>query len=338
MVNTPARIEEFLGHLEKERRFSRLSDHTVKGYRRDIEILKKFVTHKEITDLRKFGTKEAHEFVSFLHRYQDVDRKDHLSKAQEKRIEEGRSSRSIDRALSAARKFFYYLLDERRVSKDRLYKEHRVSNNPFVGVITRKDEKKLPKLLNADHVTQLVSFDPKSDLDYRDRAILELFYSSGLRLSELSGLSMKEVDLTEQTVRVIGKGNKERLIPVGRYARDALHAWFERRAKFVANNEGAVFISRSGRRLGARAIQQRVGVWAKRQGFPDVHPHMLRHSFASHLLESSGDIRAVQELLGHADIKTTQIYTHLDIQHITKVYDKAHPRAHKRRAQKRDSR
>jgi integrase/recombinase XerC len=334
MAGTNTKIDAFLAHLVNERR---LSAHTVAGYRRDLKTFVKFLSHEEITDLHKLDFWKAREFVPFLHRYEDIDKKEHLSEAKSKRINEGRSSRSIDRALSAARGFFYYLLNEKKVSKDRLYREHRVANNPFVGVISRKDEKKLPKLLNVDHVTQLISFDPKSDLDYRDRAILELFYSSGLRLSELTGLNMKEVDLTERTIRVIGKGNKERLLPVGRYARDALHEWWKRRAKFVANDEDAVFITRSGRRLGARAIQQRVRVWAKRQGFPGVHPHMLRHSFASHLLESSGDLRAVQELLGHADMSTTQVYTHIDIQHLAKVYDQAHPRAHKLRAQKRDS-
>ena len=334
MVSTTAKIDAFLAKLENE---GRLSAHTIAGYRRDLKTFVKFLSNEEITDLHNFDFWKAREFVPFLHRYKDIDRRKHLSEVQKKRLKEGRSSRSINRALSAARGFFYFLLDERRVSKDRLYQEHKVANNPFVGITARKDDKKLPKLLSADHMTQLVSFDPKSDLDYRDRAILELFYSSGLRLSELTGLDMIEVDLTEQTVRVIGKGNKERLIPVGRYARDALHAWFERRAKFVANNKDAVFVTRSGRRLGARAIQQRVRLWAERQGFPDVHPHMLRHSFASHLLESSGDLRAVQELLGHADISTTQVYTHIDIQHIAKVYDQAHPRAHKRQVQKQDS-
>ena len=201
MVSTTPKIDAFLTKMEKE---GRLSAHTVAGYRRDLKTFVKFLSHEEITDLHKLDFWKAREFVPFLHRYEDIDRKEHLSEVKRKRINEGRSSRSIDRALSAARGFFYYLLNEKKVSKDRLYREHRVSNNPFDGVIARKkDEKKLPKLQSADHVTQLVSFDPKSDLDYRDRAILELFYSSGLRLSELTGLNMKEVDLAEQTVRVI---------------------------------------------------------------------------------------------------------------------------------------
>jgi integrase/recombinase XerC len=293
-------IDAFLSHLQNERR---LSAHTVAGYRRDLAKLEVFVSGLTGSDLRHLKLVEAQFFPAQLHRL-------------------GLTSRSIQRALSAARSLYWYLVREKIVR-----------GNPFDGVQAPRGQRKLPETLSTDQAAKLLSIQPNSDLDYRDRAILELFYSSGLRLSELSGLNMKDADLTEQTVRVIGKGEKERLLPVGRYARDALHAWWERRAKFAINNEDAVFITRSGRRLGTRAIQKRVQVWAKRQGLGHgVHPHMLRHSFASHLLESSGDLRAVQELLGHADISTTQIYTHLDFQHLAKVYDQAHPRARKRRS------
>jgi integrase/recombinase XerC len=240
--------------------------------------------------------------------------------------------------MSAARSLYKYLVREKLVR-----------SNPFDGIRAPRGEHKLPEILTADQATKLVAIEPESDLDYRDRAILELFYSSGLRLSELSGLDVKHmatrsssgwVDLKERIVFVTGKGGKERLLPIGRYAHDALKAWLKYRGGVAAENETALFVGRRTRlgpeglptqRLSVRAIQQRVQVWAKRQGLGHgVHPHMLRHSFASHLLESSGDLRAVQELLGHADISTTQVYTHLDFQHLAKIYDKAHPRAQKR--------
>ena len=300
-------IDAFLGHLQDERR---LSPHTVAGYRRDLSKLKVFVASLNGNDLLHLKPVEARLFPAQLHR-------------------RGLTGRSIQRALSAARSLYRYLMREKLVR-----------SNPFDGIRAPRGERKLPETLSADQAAKLVAIEPKSDLDYRDRAMLELFYSSGMRLSELSGLDVKHmatrnssgwVDLKERVARVTGKGGKERLLPIGRYAHDALQAWCEHRGRVAAQNERAFFVGRSGHRLGVRAIQQRVQVWAKRQGLGrGVHPHMLRHSFASHLLESSGDLRAVQELLGHADISTTQVYTHLDFQHLAKVYDKAHPRAHKR--------
>ena len=300
-------IDAFLGHLQDERQVSR---HTVAGYRRDLSKLKTFVASLNGNDLLRLKSAEARLFPAQLHRH-------------------GLTGRSIQRALSAARSLYRYLVRERLVR-----------SNPFDGIRAPRGERKLPETLSADQAAKLVAIEPKSDLDYRDRAILELFYSSGLRLSELSGLDIKHmatrnssgwVDLKERVASVTGKGGKERLLPIGRYAHDALQAWCEHRGGVAAQDERAFFVGRSGRRLGVRAIQQRVQVWAKRQGLGHgVHPHMLRHSFASHLLESSGDLRAVQELLGHADISTTQVYTHLDFQHLAKIYDKAHPRAHKR--------
>ena len=300
-------IDAFLGHLQDERQVSR---HTVAGYRRDLSKLKIFVASLNGNDLLRLKSAEARLFPAQLHRH-------------------GLTGRSIQRALSAARSLYRYLVREKLVR-----------SNPFDGIRAPRGERKLPETLSADQAAKLVAIEPKSDLDYRDRAILELFYSSGLRLSELSGLDIKHmatrnssgwVDLKERVASVTGKGGKERLLPIGRYAHDALQAWCEHRGGVAAQDERAFFVGRSGRRLGVRAIQQRVQVWAKRQGLGHgVHPHMLRHSFASHLLESSGDLRAVQELLGHADISTTQVYTHLDFQHLAKIYDKAHPRAHKR--------
>ena len=291
-------IDAFLRHLQNERRLSR---HTVKGYQRDLTKLQLFVASLNSNNLLCLKSIEARLFPAQLYR-------------------QGLTGRSIQRALSAARSLYRYLLREKLVR-----------GNPFDGVQAPRGERKLPETLSTDQAAKLVDIDPKCDIDYRDRAILELFYSSGLRLSELSGLDVNHVDLKERMVRVTGKGGKERLLPIGRYARDALRVWYERRDSIVAQDERALFVTRSGQRLGVRAIQHRVQVWAKRQGLGrGVHPHMLRHSFASHLLESSGDLRAVQELLGHADISTTQVYTHLDFQHLAEVYDKAHPRAQKR--------
>jgi integrase/recombinase XerC len=301
MIQTKDPIDTFLQHLQDERRLSR---HTITGYRRDLDKLKVFVATFNCNDLRSLKPIEARLFPAQLYR-------------------RGLASRSIQRALSAARSLYRYLIREKMAY-----------SNPFDGVRAPRGDRKLPETLSADQAAKLVAIDPKSKLDYRDRAILELFYSSGLRLSELSGLDIDHVDFQEHTARVTGKGGKERLLPIGRYAHEALQAWCEFRGGIAAKNERAFFVGRGGRRLGVRAIQQRVQVWAKRQGLGrGVYPHMLRHSFASHLLESSGDLRAVQELLGHANISTTQVYTHLDFQHLTKVYDKAHPRA-----QKRDSR
>ena len=300
-------IDAFLGHLQDERQMSR---HTVAGYRRDLSKLKIFVASLNGNDLLRLKAAEARLFPAQLHRH-------------------GLTGRAIQRALSAARSLYRYLVREKLVR-----------SNPFDGIRAPRGERKLPETLSADQAAKLVAIEPKSDLDYRDRAILELFYSSGLRLSELSGLDVKHlatrnssgwVDLKERVAFVTGKGGKERLLPIGRYAHDALQAWCEHRGGVAAQDERAFFVGRSGRRLGVRAIQQRVQVWAKRQGLGHgVHPHRLRLSFASHLLESSGDLRAVQERLGHADISTTQVYTHLDFQHLAKIYDKAHPRAHKR--------
>jgi len=302
-------IDAFLGHLQDERQVSR---HTVAGYRRDLSKLKIFVASLNGNDLLRLKSAEARLFPAQLHRH-------------------GLTGRSIQRALSAARSLYRYLVRERLVR-----------SNPFDGIRAPRGERKLPETLSADQAAKLVAIEPKSDLDYRDRAILELFYSSGLRLSELSGLDIKHlatrnssgwVDLKERVAFVTGKGGKERLLPIGRYAHDALQAWCEHRGGVAAQDERAFFVGRSGRRLGVRAIQQRVQVWAKRQGLGrGVHPHMLRHPFASHLLESGADLRAIQELLGHADLSTTQVYTHLDFQHLAEVYDKAHPRAQKRGA------
>jgi integrase/recombinase XerC len=189
----------------------------------------------------------------------------------------------------------------------------------------------LPPTLDTDQVARLLALDGDDELTVRDRALMELLYSSGLRLAELVDLNLLDLDLNDRSVRVTGKGNKTRVLPVGRRAVEALEAWLERRGELARPGEPAVFVSQRGTRLARRTVQQRLKAWARRQGAGvSVHPHMLRHSFATHLLESSRNLRAVQELLGHASISTTQVYTHLDFQHLAQIYDQSHPRARRR--------
>ena len=293
-------IDRFLDHLKFERR---VSDHTVSAYRIDLLRLQAFAVQRKIQNIARLAPPQARLFAAGLR---------HLNL----------SSRSIARTLSAARSFYKFLI-----------REGEGKTNPFEGISTPRGERKLPRTLNIEQAAQLVTITPDSDLTFRDRAILELLYSSGLRLSEIECSNVCDVDLADKTMTILGKGGKTRIVPVGRHAITAIKSWLQRRQALVSNvEEKALFVSRSGNRLGARAIQKRVEYWAKRQGLDrSVHPHMLRHSFASHMLESSSDLRAVQELLGHSDISTTQVYTHLDFQHLAKVYDKAHPRARRRK-------
>ena len=302
-------INRFLNHLRDERR---LSAHTISAYRRDLEKFTDFLTRREITTLRQLVIAQARMFPAQLN-------------------QSGLSSRSIQRALSAVRTLYRYLLRESKVAINPFLTARDVGHRQ--AVTAPRAERRLPPTLSIEEIAQLVTIDPRTDLDRRDRAILELFYSSGLRLAELSGLDLGDLDLGDAVVRVMGKGTKTRIVPIGGYAREAVLAWLNVRPACARESEQALFVNRSGTRLGARAIQQRVAVWAQRQGLGRrVHPHMLRHSFASHVLESSSDLRAVQELLGHADISTTQVYTHLDFQHLAQVYDNAHPRARRKKA------
>jgi len=233
----------------------------------------------------------------------------------------GLSGRSLARMLSGWRAFYRFVLD-----RDSSLKE-----DPCAGLRAPKSARRLPAALSPDEAVRLVAIEGNHPLAVRDRALFELAYSSGLRLSELSGLDVAAVDLATGEVRVWGKGAKERIVPVGGPARDAIRAWLAVRAGLPAGATEAMFVSRSGRRIAPRAIERRLAVWAVKRGLPrHVHPHMLRHSFASHLLQSSGDLRAVQEMLGHASIASTQVYTHLDFQHLAKVYDQTHPRARKK--------
>jgi integrase/recombinase XerC len=235
----------------------------------------------------------------------------------------GLSGRSLARMLSAWRAFFRFLIE----------RDSGLRDDPTATLRAPKSPKRLPSALTPDEAVRLVSIPGVDDLAIRDRAIFELAYSSGLRLSELAGLDVDRVDLASGEVRVFGKGSKERVVPVGVPAREAIVAWLEARVSNALPDEAALFVGVSGRRLSPRSIERRLATWAVKQGLArHVHPHMLRHSFASHVLQSSGDLRAVQEMLGHASIASTQVYTHLDFQALAKVYDAAHPRARRKKA------
>ncbi|MCG8673737.1 MAG: tyrosine recombinase XerC [Pseudomonadales bacterium] len=283
-----------------------LSQHTLKNYRRDLEQFIKFCENRHLETVNQVHAADVRTFVAQRH---------------QKQI----SPKSLQRQLSSLRGFFQFCIQKGELG-----------NNPANDISAPKAAKKLPHVLDTDQTAHLLEIDSDEPLAVRDKAILELFYSSGLRLSELVNLSMGDYDTNEQIVTVTGKGNKQRLVPVGSKAQQALIDWFNVRKLWLSNRpeEPAMFITQKGQRLKQRAIQLRLKKWGIEQGTDrPVHPHMLRHSFASHILESSGDLRAVQELLGHADISTTQIYTHLDFQHLAEVYDKAHPRAKKKRSQ-----
>jgi integrase/recombinase XerC len=289
-----AAVAAYLEHLRRERQ---VSVHTLDGYRRDLGKLQAFCEAEGLSDWAELDTRNLRRLVARLH-------------------QQGLSSRSLARLLSATRGFYQYLLREGLCRHD-----------PATGLSPPKRERRLPRTLDADRSAQLLDGAVEDDfIARRDQAMLELFYSSGLRLSELVGLDLDGLDLPAGLVRVRGKGNKVRELPVGSLARQALEQWLPLR-KLAGPSDGAVFISQQGRRLGPRAVQLRVRQAGVRELGQHLHPHMLRHSFASHMLESSQDLRAVQELLGHADIATTQIYTHLDFQHLASVYDQAHPRA-----------
>ena len=292
-------IGRYLAHLRTERR---LSPHTEAAYRRDLDALAAYCDAERIAGWKQLDNFHIRSFAAREHR-------------------DGLGARSIQRRLSALRGFFNYLI-----------REDAIDANPAADIRAPKAPQRLPKTLDVDQVASLLERPATDALSRRDHAMLELLYSSGLRLAELAGLDVVDLDLGDRTVRVLGKGSKTRILPVGRQAIVALRAWLAERQGLVKGGVTALFIGQNGQRLGARAIQRRVGRWAKATGLGvPVNPHLLRHSFATHLLESSRDLRGVQELLGHADISTTQVYTHLDFQHLARVYDEAHPRARRRK-------
>jgi integrase/recombinase XerC len=288
-------IDGYLRHLGTERR---LSPHTVSNYARDLSALADFIEHGNLAGWSTVDSQHVRVFAARAHAG-------------------GLSPRSVQRRLSAVRGFFNYLVRERIVA-----------SNPAVDIRAPKAGKRLPGTLDADQLNHLLDIPPEDALAVRDKAIMELFYSSGLRLDELVGLDLGALDLADRTVRVLGKGRKARIVPVGRKADESLRHWLRERAGIAKPSESALFVGRNGARLKHRAIQLRIAHWARRKGLPThVYPHLFRHSFATHLLESSKDLRGVQELLGHADISTTQIYTHLDFAHLARTYDASHPRA-----------
>lgn len=296
-----AELAAFLQRLKTERR---LSPHTVSAYQHDLNALLAFCEREQIASFPALDSFSIRRFAAESHR-------------------RGLGARSVARRLSAVRTFLNYLIETGALK-----------SNAGVHVQAPKAPRRLPATLDADQVASLLAISGDEPLTLRDRAILELFYSSGLRLAELVGLNLGDVDAVDRTVRVLGKGSKTRVVPVGRHALAALKDWLQVRGELARAGELALFVSRRGGRVGRRSVQQRVNEWARRQGTPmGVHPHMLRHSFATHVLESSGNLRAVQEMLGHASLSTTQIYTHLDFQHLAHAYDQAHPRARRRPAE-----
>jgi len=291
-------IDRFIRHLETERR---LSANTCKHYRRDLDALAAYGADLGLEAWAGVDDEHSRGWSAACYR-------------------RGLSAASIRRRLSAARTFFKYLL-----------RENHISRNPVVSVQAPKGGKRLPATIDADRMARLMDIPGDDALATRDRAILELFYSSGLRLAELTGLDVTDVDTGDGTVHVTGKGNKDRIVPVGRMALEALDAWRRERGALAKSGEMALFVSSRGTRLSERGVQSRVAHWARGQGLDThVHPHLLRHSFATHVLESSQDLRGVQELLGHANISTTQVYTHLDFQHLAQIYDQTHPRARRK--------
>ncbi len=291
-------IDKFIRHLEFERR---LSPETCTNYRRDLQALLAFRDYSGVTSWAGMDSEHFRAFSASCYR-------------------RGLSARSIQRRLSACRTFFRYLIREQHVDK-----------NPITNVSAPKGKKRLPGNLDVDRMARLLEIPGKGPLVDRDRAILELLYSSGLRLSELTNLNCGDIDMRDATVHVTGKGNKDRIVPVGRKALEALRQWDQARVQLAGVEEVALFVSNRGTRISPRSVQARVTYWAKCQGIDaKVYPHLFRHSFATHLLESSHDLRGVQELLGHANISTTQVYTHLDFQHLAQIYDQTHPRARKK--------
>ena len=289
-------LNGYLAYLGNERRYSPL---TIENYARDIRQLFAAAEEAPLIDLKSY---QIRRFIAQLHG-------------------KGLGGKSLARMLSAWRGFYTYLI-----------RDHHYTNNPCAGLRAPKSARNLPHILSPDEAVRMVDLSAADDvLAMRDKAMFELLYSSGLRLAELVGLDPAALDFGDGSVRVTGKGNKTRIIPMGSHAISALQQWLQLRSALAKEDEPALFINRNGGRISARSVQLRMKEWGIKQGLSsNVHPHLLRHSFASHVLQSSGDLRAVQEMLGHASISTTQVYTHLDFQYLAKIYDSAHPRAKKK--------
>jgi len=292
-------LTQFYQFLQSEKQFS---PHTVKNYRRDISRFMGFLEEQSVSDWAVVDEQHVRQFVSQVHR-------------------QGLGGKSIQRLLSALRRLFRFLLTN-----------NRIRINPATHVMAPKSERKLPDVMHPQQIEHLLLFKSEDPLVVRDHAVLELLYGGGLRLSELIGLNISDINWQLQQLKVLGKGDKERLCHFGKQAEVVLKKWLKCRDKLVKAEEKAVFVSKRGTRLSASSIRARIQKLCREKGISQrVYPHLMRHSFASHMLESSQDLRAVQELLGHAHLKTTQIYTHLDFQQLAKTYDAAHPRAQKKK-------
>ena len=289
-------IYDYLDFLEN---IKGLSKNTTSSYQRDLNKLSKFLQASDINGFNGLSEEICSAWIADL-------------------FQHNVSARSIQRHISSAKGFFNYLK-----------KIGLVTDSPFDLISSPKSPSHLPSVLSPEEVSQLLNFKPKNAQEKRDLAIIELIYSSGLRVSEAVNVNLNDFEDNKNFLRVLGKGSKTRLVPVGRYAQNAINDWVVEREK-LSTNDNALFVNLRGNRISTRSVQESIKNIAIMQGLPPVNPHMLRHSFATHLLESSGDLRSIQELLGHSSLSTTQIYTRLDYQHLIKVYEKSHPRAHKK--------
>ncbi len=298
MKNTSPILNDINEYLVFVSQVKNLSENTTKSYERDLKKLYLFLEKLNVTNYSDIKEEICSAWIGDLY-------------------SQNNKPKSIQRHLSSAKGFFRFLK-----------KNNLISSSPFELVTAPKSSNTLPDVLSPEDVEQLLNFKPSNTIEIRDMAIVELMYSSGLRVSETVNINIGDFEENMSFLRVIGKGSKTRLVPMGRFAINAINNWLNERVK-ISNNTDALFLNSKGSRLSVRSIQLRLKKMAIKQGLPPVHPHMLRHSFATHMLESSGDLRTIQELLGHSSLSTTQIYTKLDYQHLAKIYDKSHPRAKK---------
>ena len=298
MSSTSFILNDIKEYLEFVSQVKNLSENTTKSYERDLKKLNSFLIDLNLSTYSEISSETCSAWIGSLY-------------------SQNNNPRSIQRHLSSAKGFFRFLK-----------KNNLVQSSPFELVTAPKSSNNLPNVLSPEDVEQLLNFKPSNMIELRDMAIVELMYSSGLRVSETVNINLNDFEENKSFLRVLGKGSKTRLVPMGRYAVNAINEWLIEREK-ILNNTDALFLNSKGTRLTVRSVQLRLKKMAVKQGLPPIHPHMLRHSFATHMLESSGDLRTIQELLGHSSLSTTQIYTKLDYQHLAKIYDQSHPRAKK---------
>jgi integrase/recombinase XerC len=298
MSNTSFILNDIKEYLVFVSQVKNLSENTTKSYERDLKKLDSFLVDLNVSGYSEISSETCSAWIGNLY-------------------SQNNNPRSIQRHLSSAKGFFRFLK-----------KNNLIKSSPFELVTAPKSSSNLPDVLSPEDVEQLLNFKPSNMIEIRDMAIVELMYSSGLRVSETVNINLNDFEENKSFLRVLGKGSKTRLVPIGRYAVNAINEWLKEREK-ILNNTDALFLNSKGTRLTVRSVQLRLKKMAIKQGLPPIHPHMLRHSFATHMLESSGDLRTIQELLGHSSLSTTQIYTKLDYQHLAKIYDQSHPRAKK---------